>query len=172
MLDHSEFQLSEINRALQGSHRATLANARDEDRIKVAFADERPQIVFHPAALKQVDLLDNNPSEGALVNVMGNGNALSAAMISKADEFVIISPDRAPDPSNDIGATNKVAEPLLDVYPASYTLLRQFASSTSQVRPGPWCLIFQDQIARDCPTNLAFGGSQSPTSTSRRDGFF
>lgn len=159
LLDHSEFLLFEIDRELSrrapdASRRAVLANVRDEDRIKAVFAEEKPEIVFHAAALKHVSLVENNPAEGVLTNVLGTWNVLSAAVASGSDQFVLISTDKAADPSNVMGATKRVAESLLDMHPASGTRLAAVRFGNVLGSAGSVVPIFQDQIARGGPVTV------------------
>src|SRR5690606_25535306 len=115
MVDHSEFLLFEIDRELgsanaHASRRAVLANVRNEQRIRDLFLEERPDIVFHAAALKHVTLVEQNPSEGVLTNVLGTWNVIQAAIAAEAQQFVLISTDKAVAPTNVMGGTKRIAE--------------------------------------------------------------
>lgn len=159
LLDHSEFHLFEINRELASARpeiprRAVLANVRDGARIAQVFAEEKPQIVFHAAALKHVALVEKNPEEGILTNVVGTWNVMCAAEANGADQFVLISTDKAVTPTNVMGATKRVAEALLE-------LLRPAKMRLSAVRfgnvlgsAGSVVPIFRDQIAKGGPVTV------------------
>ena len=115
MVDHSEFGLFGIDQEISNaaptlSRSARLTNVRDGARIQSVMAEERPQIVFHAAALKHVPLMESHPSESVLTNVMGSANVVDAAVKSGARNFVFISTDKAVDPPNVMGATKRLAE--------------------------------------------------------------
>ncbi|MBB5661401.1 nucleoside-diphosphate sugar epimerase/dehydratase [Brevundimonas halotolerans] len=159
LLDHSEFQLFEIDRELGGvktamTRRAVLANVRDEARIREVFDQERPDIVFHAAALKHVALVENNPAEGVLTNVQGTWNVIRAATAAKAAQFVLISTDKAVDPSNVMGATKRIAETLLELVPESGTRLSAVRFGNVLGSAGSVVPIFRDQIARGGPVTV------------------
>lgn len=159
LLDHSEFQLFEIDRELGGvktdmTRRAVLANVRDEARIREIFDQERPDIVFHAAALKHVALVENNPAEGVLTNVQGTWNVIRAATGAKAAQFVLISTDKAVDPSNVMGATKRIAETLLELVPDSETRLSAVRFGNVLGSAGSVVPIFRDQIARGGPVTV------------------
>jgi O-antigen biosynthesis protein WbqV len=159
LLDHSEYQLFEIDRELGGvrttmTRRAVLANVRDEARIREVFAQERPDIVFHAAALKHVALVENNPAEGVLTNVQGTWNVIRAATEARAAQFVLISTDKAVDPSNVMGATKRIAETLLELVPDSPTRLSAVRFGNVLGSAGSVVPIFRDQIARGGPVTV------------------
>ncbi len=115
MLDHSESGLfgieQEISDAFPTLSRAPrLGNVRDADRIRSIMIDERPEIVFHAAALKHVPLMESHPGDSVLTNVIGSANVADAAVAAGARNFVFISTDKAVDPPNVMGATKRLAE--------------------------------------------------------------
>ncbi|MFX9665166.1 polysaccharide biosynthesis protein, partial [Acinetobacter baumannii] len=83
------------------------------------FLEERPDIVFHAAALKHVTLVEQNPAEGVLTNVLGTWNVIRAAIAAGAQQFVLVSTDKAVAPTNVMGATKRIAESLLEIAPPS-----------------------------------------------------
>jgi len=159
MVDHSEFLLFEIDRELErtridASRRAILANVRDADRIAEVFASERPDIVFHAAALKHVALVENNPTEGVLTNVQGTWNVVRAAVAQKVDQFVLISTDKAVAPTNVMGATKRIAEAILESGPRGNTRVTAVRFGNVLGSAGSVVLIFRDQIARGGPVTV------------------
>jgi O-antigen biosynthesis protein WbqV len=115
MVDHSEFGLFVIDQEVSDafptlSRAARMGNVRDGDRIRAILAEERPQIVFHAAALKHVPLMEAHPSDSVLTNVIGSANVADAAVAAGARNFVFISTDKAVDPPNVMGATKRLAE--------------------------------------------------------------
>ncbi len=104
--------LSLDGRADLGSEQIVLADLRDADRIDQVFADFRPEIVFHSAALKHVNVLENHAGEALQTNVWGTLNLLEAAERHGVERFVNISTDKAADPVNVLGYSKRVAERL------------------------------------------------------------
>jgi FlaA1/EpsC-like NDP-sugar epimerase len=74
------------------------------------FRDLRPQVVFHAAAHKHLPLLELHPAEGVKTNVMGTLNLAEAAVESGTETFILISTDKAADPTSVLGATKRLAE--------------------------------------------------------------
>ena len=115
LLDSSEFLLYEIDGELR-ERRPELAvvpllgDVRDRRRVEAVIAGETPQIVFHAAALKHVPMVEANPIEGVLTNVIGTRNVAEAARAFGAALVVMISTDKAVDPASVMGATKRLAE--------------------------------------------------------------
>lgn len=159
MVDHSEFLLFEIDRELGAMNspnvrRAVLANVRDEARVCEILQQERPEIVFHAAALKHVGLVEDNPAEGVLTNVLGTWNVMQAAIAVGCEQFVLISTDKAVDPANVMGATKRIAEALLMLAPASGTQLSAVRFGNVLGSAGSVVPIFREQIARGGPVTV------------------
>lgn len=159
MVDHSEFLLFEIDRELarhggEAERRAILANVRDGDRIAGIIEAERPDIVFHAAALKHVGLVEDNPTEAVLTNVLGTWNVIQAAVASEVGQFVLISTDKAVAPSNTMGATKRVAETLLDLAPGEGTRMTGVRFGNVLGSAGSAVPIFRDQIERGGPVTV------------------
>jgi O-antigen biosynthesis protein WbqV len=115
LVDHSEYLLYAIDGELRERSpdlaiRPLLADVRDRCRVDAVMADERPQIVFHAAALKHVPMVEANPVEGVLTNVIGSRNVAEAARAHGATLAVMISTDKAVDPASVMGATKRLAE--------------------------------------------------------------
>lgn len=159
LIDHSEFLLFEIDRELGGSHpgisrRALLANVRDPARMRDVFRQERPDIVFHAAALKHVALVENNPAEGVLTNVLGTLNALESAIEIGAGQFVLISTDKAVAPTNVMGSTKRIAETLLQLVAQGSTRLSAVRFGNVLGSAGSVVPIFREQIGRGGPVTV------------------
>ncbi|MCK6450202.1 MAG: polysaccharide biosynthesis protein [Alphaproteobacteria bacterium] len=115
LIDHSEYALYsidlEIARAHPGLGRETvLADMRDRARVEQALAALRPELVFHAAALKHVPMVEANPEEGVLTNVVGTRNLADACRRHAVAAMVLISTDKAVDPTSVMGATKRLAE--------------------------------------------------------------
>jgi FlaA1/EpsC-like NDP-sugar epimerase len=87
-----------------------VADIRDVDRVGLVFEQVRPEIVLHAAAYKHVPIMENNCSEAILNNVMGTRNVVEAAIDCHAERCLMISTDKAVNPSSVMGATKRVAE--------------------------------------------------------------
>jgi FlaA1/EpsC-like NDP-sugar epimerase len=115
LIDSNEFALYQINQEVVEisddlDRDAVIADVRNRDRIMSLIADEHPDIVFHAAALKHVPLVESNPSEGILTNVIGTRNVVDACIQSNVAVMVQISTDKAVNPSSIMGASKRLAE--------------------------------------------------------------
>jgi FlaA1/EpsC-like NDP-sugar epimerase len=117
MLDRDEsalhaLQLDLHGRAMLDSRNLVVADIRDTKRMHVVFAEHRPHVVFHAAALKHLPLLEMHPTEAVESNVFGTLNVLDAAGAVGVERFVNISTDKAADPCSVLGYTKRLAEGL------------------------------------------------------------
>ncbi|GKU77032.1 nucleoside-diphosphate sugar epimerase/dehydratase [Paenibacillus sp. L3-i20] len=87
-----------------------IADIQDRDRIDEVFRLFRPQVVFHAAAHKHVPLMERNPSEAIKNNIFGTKNVADSANKYMSERFVMISSDKAVNPSSVMGATKRIAE--------------------------------------------------------------
>jgi FlaA1/EpsC-like NDP-sugar epimerase len=116
LLDSSEFNLFSIEQELCGRTNApfekvfALASITDKDRLDRIFREHRPQMVFHAAAYKHVPLLEVNCTAAFVNNVIGTKNLLETSLRYSVEKFVLISTDKAVDPSSVMGCTKRVAE--------------------------------------------------------------
>lgn len=92
---------------------AVIADIRFPDRIQSVFDEYRPQIVLHAAAHKHVPLMELNVSEAITNNVMGTRNLLNASLAVDVESFIMISTDKAVNPTSIMGASKRVAELLV-----------------------------------------------------------
>ncbi len=105
-------QLSIEGRAMLDSRNLVVCDIRDQPRVAKVFAEHRPEVVFHAAALKHLPLLEMHPGEALKTNVWGTSILLDAAAESGVERFVNISTDKAADPSSELGYTKRLAERL------------------------------------------------------------
>jgi FlaA1/EpsC-like NDP-sugar epimerase len=118
MLDHDESNLHRLQLELWGeglldNDDCVVADIRDRERIDQVFGQTRPDIVFHAAAHKHLPLLEKHPCEAVKSNVRGTENVLWAALKHEAAKFILISTDKAADPSSVLGASKRLAEVLV-----------------------------------------------------------
>lgn len=87
-----------------------IGDVRSPERVDYAFRKWRPQVVFHAAAYKHVPLMEENPCEAVLVNVCGSRNVANACLKYDVEKMVMISTDKAVNPTNVMGCTKRLAE--------------------------------------------------------------
>lgn len=102
--------LQDLNLAVPIDVGACLADVLDGDRMEQLFAEHRPQLVFHAAAHKHVPIVEDNPCEGALNNVMGTYRIATLARLFAVERMILVSTDKAVNPTNVMGATKRFAE--------------------------------------------------------------
>jgi O-antigen biosynthesis protein WbqV len=161
LVDYSETALFEIDREISEafphiSRTPVICDVRNAGRLATVFMDEAPDIVFHAAALKHVPLVERHPSEGVLTNVLGTLNVAEACKAARAGQMVLISSDKAVDPTNVMGATKRLAESLIQAQQTTgdgprFSVVRfgNVLGSAGSVVP-----IFASQIARGGPVSV------------------
>lgn len=118
LIDSSEFNLFKIDQEIGErwpslSRNEYLHDVRNPKLVNGVFEDERPDIVFHAAALKHVPLMEKHPCEAVLTNILGTWNVAAAANLVEVKQMVFISTDKAVNPPNVMGATKRVAEAIV-----------------------------------------------------------
>ncbi|UYN97254.1 MAG: polysaccharide biosynthesis protein [Enhydrobacter sp.] len=115
LVDSSEFNLysidTEVSEQWPALERiARVVDVRHRPTLEACFASFGPDIVFHAAALKHVPLVEGNPVEGIWTNVIGSRHVCDAAIASRCHALVLVSTDKAVNPTNVMGATKRCAE--------------------------------------------------------------
>jgi FlaA1/EpsC-like NDP-sugar epimerase len=126
LLDNSEYALYQIDLELderfpQLGQIPLLRDVRDRAQVEAVIAAERPELVFHAAALKHLPMVEANPIEGVLTNIAGSRNVAEAARAFGVAVVVMVSTDKAVNPTSVMGATKRLAESFcqaLDLYEA------------------------------------------------------
>ncbi len=114
LIDQSESDLYDLQQELVQKDRknvtSIVADVRDHKRMSVIFAEYKPQKVFHAAAYKHVPLMEMSPYEAVKINIGGTINIADLSIKHNVERFVMISTDKAVNPTNVMGATKRVAE--------------------------------------------------------------
>jgi FlaA1/EpsC-like NDP-sugar epimerase len=116
MLDHAESGLFDLEYELKqkgmshGIMQVEVASVRDYMRVKKIFIVNQPDIVFHVAAYKHVPLMECFSSEAVLTNIFGTKVIADLSMLHSVKKFVLVSTDKAVNPTNVMGATKRVSE--------------------------------------------------------------
>jgi FlaA1/EpsC-like NDP-sugar epimerase len=115
LTDNCEYNLYALEQDMQEKARSSnlryvFCDVRDAEQVKALMEEEEPEIVFHAAALKHVPIVEDNPIEGVKTNIFGTRNVANAALNVGAEAFVMISTDKAVNPTNVMGTTKRVAE--------------------------------------------------------------
>ncbi len=132
-----------------------IASVRDEQKVTYLFRKYRPQIVFHAAAHKHVPLMEDCPEEAIKNNVFGTYNVAKAAEAYGAEKFILISTDKAVNPTNVMGASKRLCEMIMqsmqDSVDTTYMAVRfgNVLGSNGSVIP-----LFKQQLARGGPITV------------------
>src|SRR6267142_328385 len=159
LVERAENALFEIDRELRerwigADIRPCLADICDRERIESIFKEERPDVVFHCAAHKHVPLMEENPGEAVKNNVFGTKVVADAALATGSHAFVMVSTDKAVNPTSVMGATKRCAElyvQSLNTGETRFVAVRfgNVIGSSGSVVP-----IFQKQIAAGGPVTV------------------
>lgn len=160
MLDRDESglqhtQLSIVGHGLLNDNSTVLADIRDATAMAEIFAERRPEVVFHAAALKHAPLLQMYPREAWQTNVLGTLNVLTAARVANVETFVNISTDKAASPTTALGHSKRAAEKLT-AWMAAQTGKRYVSVRFGNVigSRGSMLPLFTDQINKGGPVTV------------------
>ncbi len=162
LLEQSEFNLYTIEQELGQDFPALplvrlLGDVKDLAQMRQVFQQWRPQVVFHAAAYKHVPLMEDHNAAAALRNnTLGTYHAALAAAEAGAERFVLISTDKAVNPTNVMGATKRAAERVVSSLAVTYPGTRFMAVRFGNVLGSSGSVIpkFKDQIARGGPVTV------------------
>ncbi len=160
MLDIYENTLYEVDIELRRNYpmlelKTVIASIRDVKRIDEIFNEYKPELVFHAAAHKHVPLMETSPIEAIKNNVFGTLNVAKAADKYNVDKFILVSTDKAVNPTSIMGATKRICEMIIQMVNAksntNYVAVRfgNVLGSHGSVIP-----IFEKQIKQGGPVTL------------------
>ncbi|MEN7551152.1 nucleoside-diphosphate sugar epimerase/dehydratase [Rapidithrix thailandica] len=114
-LDQAESPLVDLHIELEEKNTGNkitpiVADIRDKERLEAMFHEYQPDVIFHAAAYKHVPMMERHPVESVKVNVLGVKNVADLAIKYQAQKFVMVSTDKAVNPTNVMGATKRIAE--------------------------------------------------------------
>ena len=117
LLDQAESSLYDLQNELKSKYpdkfdliQFVIGDITNYERMNVAFDEYKPQIIFHAAGYKHVPLMEDNPYESINVNIFGTKNIADLAVTYNCEKFVMVSTDKAVNPTNVMGATKRAAE--------------------------------------------------------------
>lgn len=158
LLGHGENSIYQIHRELHSKGiklTPIIADVQDRIRMEDVFQRFKPQVVFHAAAHKHVPLMEENPSEAIKNNVFGTRNVAELSDRYGIEKFVLVSTDKAVNPTSIMGTTKRIAEMYIQC------LAKQSKTSFSAVRfgnvlgsRGSVIPLFKEQIAKGGPVTV------------------
>jgi FlaA1/EpsC-like NDP-sugar epimerase len=118
LLGHGENSIFETTLMLEADYpslsiQSVISDVRDDDRMNIIFERFRPQVVFHTAAHKHVPLMEVNIEEAVTNNILGTKNVVDTAVHHQVERLVMISTDKAVQPTSVMGATKRIAEMII-----------------------------------------------------------
>lgn len=161
LCEFSEYNLYRIDLEIREAFpfqdlRGLIVDVRDGVRVEQIFNDEKPDLVFHAAAIKHVPIAETNAREAILTNVIGTRQVADSAMRAGVAAMVLISTDKAVNPANVMGATKRLAEMYCQALDLASTTTRfitvrfgNVLGSTGSVVPR-----FQEQLAKGGPITV------------------
>jgi len=161
LFEQTEFSLYQIDMKLRERFPSLeiipkIGDVRSSQRVEKVLAEHLPNVVFHAAAYKHVPLMERNPGEAVRTNIGGTENLVRLVGKYHVERFVLVSTDKAVNPTNVMGATKRVAEITCQlyskIYPATKYIIVRFGNvlgSSGSVIP-----LFKKQIASGGPVTV------------------
>jgi FlaA1/EpsC-like NDP-sugar epimerase len=160
LLDRYENSLYEVDLELRSEQQrptisTIIGDIQDPLSLEYIFSRQKPQIIFHAAAYKHVPLMEHNPIEAIKNNIFGTKNLIEAASRHRAENFVMISTDKAVNPTSIMGATKRVAE-ILTVHMNSVSQTKFTTVRFGNVlgSNGSVLQVFKEQLTKGGPLTI------------------
>jgi FlaA1/EpsC-like NDP-sugar epimerase len=131
-----------------------VADVGDSERVRKIFAEYKPEAVFHAAAYKHVPVMERNVQEAVKNNVFGLLNLLGIAEASGSENFVVISSDKAVNPTSIMGATKRIGELIIACRPANGMRCVSVRFGNVLGSNGSVVPVFQEQIRKSEPLSI------------------
>jgi len=157
LLDHDETLLHDVLGSVETRATVLLADVRDRDRILKVFLEHRPDVVFHAAAHKHVDMLEAHPQEAVFTNLIGTANVADAAVAAGVGRFVLVSTDKAVKPASVMGASKWFAEQIVRSLPGGTCVFCAVRFGNVIGSRGSVVPTFLKQIASGGPVTVTHG---------------
>lgn len=162
LFGHGEFSIYTIDMELREKYRdvgieiiPVIGDVQDRNRIFEVIGTYKPQIIYHAAAHKHVPLMEKNPHEAVKNNIIGTKNVAEAADTFGVDTFVLVSTDKAVNPTNVMGATKRIAEMIIqDLAIRSKTKFTAVRFGNVLGSRGSVIPLFKKQIERGGPVTV------------------
>lgn len=161
LLDNAESPLHDLQLEMSDTLKqlrfeVVIGDVRSRERMENVFKSFRPQLVYHAAAYKHVPMMENNPSESILTNVLGTKIVADLSVEYKVEKFVMISTDKAVNPTNVMGASKRIAEiyvqALNNKFPKTKFITTRFGNVLGSV--GSVIPRFRQQIENGGPVTI------------------
>ena len=159
LLDASETNLFNIQMEMQNEKycrncEAVLGNVQDINLMNDIFTKYKPHVVFHAAAYKHVPMLEKNPWEAVLNNIIGSRVAMEMSIKHRAERFVLVSTDKAVRPTNVMGASKRVTELIMQTLQDDSTRLMAVRFGNVVGSSGSVIPVFRRQIEQGGPVTV------------------
>lgn len=154
LLETSEQALYRIDRDLAAPHQPVLASVCDASALDELFEHHHPQIIFHAAAFKHVPLMELHPFAAIENNAIGTFVLAQAAVRHRAEQLILVSTDKAVDPTSIMGASKRIAELAALALQSPATKIKAVRLGNVYASQGSAIPLFEEQIAQGKPVTV------------------